>query len=71
MIASEMNHRPIRLKLLSLGLPLMITEPMDITLKATAKPCNWKKTLYSPVHLREQVKKDLDRDGTLGLLKKV
>ena len=52
-------------------LPLMSTEPIRIHIKPDAKPVAAMTASTVPVHLREDVKRQLDEDVALGTLEKV
>ena len=52
-------------------LPLMITEPIWIHISPEAKPVPAMTASMVPIHLREDVKRQLDEDVALGMLEKV
>ena len=52
-------------------LPLMNCEPLKLYLNENAKPVAVHKPAVVPVHWREKVLADLERDVNLGVLEKV
>ncbi len=52
-------------------LPLMKCEPLKLFLKADAKPVAVHKPAVVPIHWRDKVHADLERDVALGVLEKV